>query len=266
MLRSVQIISTRGRAIFQRTNTGRYMASTTDVLAGHDPEQARLMQEELILVDEKDNPCGSISKKEAHLSANDLPLHRAFSLFLFDSEGRMLLQQRAATKVTFPSYWTNTVCSHPLQRPDENGESDDGDQVLGTKRAVIRKLGHELGVKAGELSVSDLHYMTRIHYRAESDGGIWGEHELDYVFFAQKKVNLDPQPNEVSAAKYVTKEELKHLFTQAKSSNVVSLTPWFQYIVNDFGWHWWDVLMNEGFDGLRKLRDTATIHRIESKQ
>ena len=79
-----------------------------------DPEQIRLMQEDLILVDLKDQEIGSRSKKDCHLNQN-LPdlLHRAFSVFLFNNKNELLLQQRSKEKITFPSSWTNTCCSHP---------------------------------------------------------------------------------------------------------------------------------------------------------
>lgn len=112
-------------------------------LKEYDEEQARLMAEMCILVDENDNRIGADSKKTCmydfffippsrhgyaksslclgHLmeNINKGLLHRAFSVFLFDSENRLLLQQRASEKITFPNMWTNTCCSHPLNTPSE---------------------------------------------------------------------------------------------------------------------------------------------------
>lgn len=102
-------------------------------------------------------------------------LHRAFSVFLFDSQNRLLLQQRAPSKITFPDLWTNTCCSHPLAVPGETG-SDFEAAVLGTKRAAQRKLNHELGIKADDVPLENFKFLTRIHYQAPSDGK-WGEHE-----------------------------------------------------------------------------------------
>lgn len=238
----------------------RNMKSPAHVLAGSDPEQIRLMSEEVILVDHEDKVVGSMSKKDSHLVSNDLPLHRAFSIFLFDTKGRMLLQQRAAEKITFPSFWTNTVCSHPLHMPSELGLNDNNNQVTGAKRAALRKLSHELGVKEGAVLLKDLHYMTRIHYRADCDGGLWGEHEVDYIFMAMKDIELEPEPNEVRAVRYVTQEELKTLFVEAKGSESLRFTPWFCHIVNEFGWDWWNTLLLKGTDGLQDLQDTKTVH------
>ena len=102
-------------------------------------------------------------------------LHRAFSVFLFDAKDRLLLQQRASEKITFPDMWTNTVCSHPLGVPGETG-ADLETAVQGVKRAAQRKLDQELGIKAKQIALEKFKFLTRIHYKAPSDGK-WGEHE-----------------------------------------------------------------------------------------
>ena len=80
-------------------------------------------------------------------------LHRAFSVFLFNSKNELLLQQRATEKITFPDMWTNTCCSHPLGIPGEGG-AELAEAVEGVKRAAQRKLDHELGIKAAHLHSS----------------------------------------------------------------------------------------------------------------
>lgn len=102
-------------------------------------------------------------------------LHRAFSVFLFDSKNRLLLQQRASEKITFPDMWTNTCCSHPLGVPGETGATLDT-AVQGVRRAAQRKLDQELGIKAAQVPLEKFQFLTRIHYKAPSDGK-WGEHE-----------------------------------------------------------------------------------------
>lgn len=102
-------------------------------------------------------------------------LHRAFSVFLFDSQNRLLLQQRASEKITFPDMWTNTCCSHPLGIPGETGAELEA-AVQGVRRAAQRKLNHELGIKAKQVPLDRFEFLTRIHYKAPSDGK-WGEHE-----------------------------------------------------------------------------------------
>lgn len=106
-------------------------------------------------------------------------LHRAFSAFLFDSQNRLLLQKRATEKITFPDMWTNTCCSHPLGVPTETGDTLEA-AVQGAKRAAIRKLDHELGIKAEQIPIEKFQFLTRIHYKAPSDGK-WGEHESESI-------------------------------------------------------------------------------------
>lgn len=106
-------------------------------------------------------------------------LHRAFSVFLFDPDtGKLLLQQRADEKITFPSMWTNTCCSHPLGIPGETGSTLSA-ATEGVKRAAVRKLDHELGIPAAQVPIEKFKFLTRIHYLAPSDG-LWGEHESEF--------------------------------------------------------------------------------------
>ncbi len=150
-------------------------AAIEEMMGDFDAEQVRLMEENCILVSEKDEELGPVTKKECHLWSNieQGMLHRAFSIFLFSPDGRLLLQQRADAKITFPGAFTNTCCSHPLytesERPVEN--------QLGLRRAIQRKLEHELGIPIGQVPLDNMKYLTRIHYKAPCDGGLWGEHE-----------------------------------------------------------------------------------------
>jgi isopentenyl-diphosphate delta-isomerase len=82
-------------------------------------------------------------------------LHRAFSVFLFNSENKLLLQQRADEKITFPDMWTNTCCSHPLAVPGELGYELE-DSIAGVKQAAQRKLEHELGIAAKDVCVLNI--------------------------------------------------------------------------------------------------------------
>lgn len=110
-------------------------------------------------------------------------LHRAFSVFIFrPSDGKLLLQQRAAEKITFPDMWTNTCCSHPLD--DFEAEKVEENQ-LGVKVAASRKLEHELGIPQTQTPIEKYQYLTRIHYLAPSNG-IWGEHEGAFLLLYLK--------------------------------------------------------------------------------
>ena len=110
---------------------------------------------------------------------NEGLLHRAFSVFLFDSKNRLLLQQRASEKITFPDMWTNTCCSHPLGVPGETGAALEG-AVQWVRRAAQRKQDNDLGIKAKGVQLDDFRFLTRIHYKAPSDGK-WGEHESEHL-------------------------------------------------------------------------------------
>ena len=154
-------------------------------------------------------------------------LHRAFSAFIFrPSDAKLLLQQRASEKITFPDMWTNTCCSHPLDDFEE--EKAEKDQ-LGVRVAASRKLEHELGIPKSQTPIDEFQYLTRIHYLAPSDG-VWGEHEgatiidlsymrhadhsnpVDYILFLTADVSVTPNLNEIRDYKYVSKEELQAMF------------------------------------------------------
>jgi len=217
--------------------------STNTDLEGYDEEQIRLMDEVCIVLDTDDNPIGSASKKVCHLMKNidEGLLHRAFSVFLFDSHNRLLLQQRASEKITFPDMWTNTCCSHPLGVPGETG-ADLKTAIMGVKRAAQRKLDQELGIKAAQVPIENFKFLTRIHYKAPSDGK-WGEHEIDYILFVKADVDLEPNVNEVKATRYVSPEAMKAMFKDDK----LKFTPWFKLICNSLLFEWWEHL-NDGLD------------------
>jgi len=181
-------------------------------------------------------------------------LHRAFSVFLFDHENRLLLQQRASEKITFPDMWTNTCCSHPLGVPGETGFGLT-ESVEGVKRAAVRKLEHELGIQSDMVPISEFRFLTRIHYLAPSDGK-WGEHEVDYILFIKpsKTVDLAVNPNEVRDSRFVSMEELKAMFKEPG----LKYTPWFKLICESMLYEWWDHLDS----GLEKYQGEKEIRRM----
>ncbi|KAK5000140.1 isopentenyl-diphosphate delta-isomerase idi1 [Elasticomyces elasticus] len=221
-------------------------------LDGYDEEQIRLMDEVCIVLDDDDMPIGSASKKTCHLMENIDKglLHRAFSVFLFDSKNRLLLQQRASEKITFPDMWTNTCCSHPLGIPGETGATLDA-AIAGVKRAAQRKLDHELGIKAAQVPIERFDFLTRIHYRAPSDGK-WGEHEIDYILFIKADVDVHANPNEVQDTRYVSEDDLKTMF----KDDALSFTPWFKLICQSMLFKWWEQLNGgvEQFKAEREIR------------
>jgi len=130
--------------------------------------------EEVILVNEQDQETGTIEKMEAHRKAL---LHRAFSIFIFNSKGEMLLQQRALGKYHSPGLWTNTCCSHP--RPGERVEE-----------AAARRLREEMGIETALTKIFDF------VYRTEFDNGLT-EFEFDHVYTGTYNGLLSPDKHEV---------------------------------------------------------------------
>ncbi|KAG5440602.1 hypothetical protein PCK2_000312 [Pneumocystis canis] len=224
-----------------------------DDLKRRDTEQQRLMNEPCILVDENDQMVGFASKKTCHFLKNIQKgmLHRAFSVFLFDKKGYLLLQKRANGKITFPSLWTNTCCSHPLGVSGEYGETMEK-SIEGVKRAAQRKLYHELGITANQVPLEKFHYLTRVQYKAQSDD-IWGENEIDYILFIQANVDLKLNPNEVETARYVSQDDLREML----NCKDFSFTPWFLLICHSFIFFWWDSLNN-----LNAIKNPLSIIRM----
>ena len=207
----------------------------------HDAEQVAFMTEECILVDESDAVTGSASKVTCHHGEG--VLHRAFSILIFDSEGRLLLQQRSPEKITFPGVWANTCCSHPLYCDSELETRD----ALGVKRAAQRKLGHELGIPETDAPLEDMVFMTRMLYRARASAE-WVEHEMDHIICLRADVEPVPNPNEIAKTRWVTQAELRELLASEH------IGPWFRLIAENLLPAWW-----ENLDDLAEMADTE-IH------
>ncbi|XP_007539627.2 isopentenyl-diphosphate Delta-isomerase 1 [Erinaceus europaeus] len=216
-----------------------------------DKQQVQLLAEMCILIDENDNNIGADTKKNCHLNENIEKglLHRAFSVFLFNTENKLLLQQRSDAKITFPGCFTNTCCSHPLSNPGELEEND----AIGVRRAAQRRLKAELGIPLEEVPPEEIQYLTRLYYKAQSDD-IWGEHEIGYILFMKKNVTLNPDPNEIKSYCYVSKEEVKELLRKAATGKIKLR---FKIITETFLFKWWDNLHN-----LNVFIDHEKIHRM----
>ncbi len=164
------------------------------------------MEEQVILVDEQDNPIGLMPKIEAHERAL---LHRAFSVFVFNENGDLLLQQRAASKYHSPLLWTNTCCSHP-----RDGESN--------IEAGKRRLQEEMGFSC------DLEEVFWFIYKAPFDNGLT-EHELDHVLIGQFNGEPVIDKSEVASYKWMSLSEIKkdiELYPE-------NYTAWFKIIFNE---------------------------------
>ncbi|EGT48847.1 CBN-IDI-1 protein [Caenorhabditis brenneri] len=188
-------------------------------LAQYDSQQVEYMQEACISVDESDRIIGAISKRDAHSTSQQrLILHRAFSVFSFTTDNKLLMQKRSAEKITFPNLWTNTCCSHPLHTHEEmNG-------VPGAKRAAIRKLEHELGITG--VTSSQFQMSGRYIYQAEMTGAPWGEHELDYALILRGvgAEQCEINENEVAEIREVDLEELRSWMSREPHA----FTPWLK--------------------------------------
>lgn len=158
-------------------------------------------EQDVILVDREDKPVGTMKKMEAHRKG---ALHRAFSIFIFDPRGRMLLQKRSAEKYHGGGLWTNACCSHPL--PEEGIES-----------AASRRLFEELGF------TTPLKKLFSFTYEAEVENGLI-EHEFDHVFIGvyDQKVKVDP--SEVADYAYEDMERIKWAIENQPSK----FTSWFK--------------------------------------
>ncbi len=144
------------------------------------------MAEELILVNERNRAIGRAEKWAVHREAR---LHRAFSIFLVDPSGRLLLQRRSRAKYHSGGLWANSCCGHP--RPGEP-----------TLAAARRRLGEELGAQAA------LRFGFRARYRTELPNGLT-ENEIVYVYFGVAPTSFALNPDEVAAVGWMTLSELK---------------------------------------------------------
>ena len=168
------------------------------------------MEEFVVLVNPEDQVLGLMEKQQAHI--NSL-LHRAFSVFLFNSKGEMLLQKRASGKYHSPLKWTNAVCSHP--RIEET-------YLEGAKR----RLKEELGIEA------DLSEKFSFIYKADVGNALW-EHELDHVFVGTFEDEFHLNQEEVEEVRYITIENLD----REMSEHPENFTEWFKIILEEYKHH-----------------------------
>ena len=142
--------------------------------------------EQVVLVDEQDHPIGLMEKQAAHIGPH---LHRAFSVFIFNSEGELLMQQRALSKYHSPGLWTNTCCSHPR----------DGETLA---EATSRRLMEEMGMRC------EMHEVYTFIYKAPVGQGLT-EHEFDHVWIGRSDDTPIINREEVESWKYMSLSDLK---------------------------------------------------------
>ncbi|WP_299007702.1 isopentenyl-diphosphate Delta-isomerase [uncultured Tenacibaculum sp.] len=164
------------------------------------------MKEQVILVDQQDNPIGLMEKIEAHEKAL---LHRAFSVFVFNDKNELMLQQRAAEKYHSPLLWTNTCCSH-----QRDGESN--------IEAGKRRLKEEMGFSC------ELEELFSFIYKAPFDNGLT-EHEYDHVMIGTFNDEPIVNPEEVASYKWMPLEEVKNDI----ENHPEEYTAWFKIIFKE---------------------------------
>jgi isopentenyl-diphosphate Delta-isomerase len=166
---------------------------------------------EVIIVNEKDQPQGVMEKMAAHQSGT---LHRAFSVFIFNKEGKLLLQQRAAGKYHGGLLWSNTCCSHPF--PGEE-----------THDAALRRLQEELGIVTPVEKIFDFIYEAKV----END---LIEHEFDHVFAGEYEGEINPDPAEVADYRFSDMIDVR----EELNTNRSLYTAWFQIVFPRIE-QWW---------------------------
>ncbi|RPI59891.1 MAG: isopentenyl-diphosphate Delta-isomerase, partial [Lysobacterales bacterium] len=157
---------------------------------------------QLILVDDHDREIGFKPKTDCHLGYG--VLHRAFSIFVFNSNNDLLLQQRSPAKMLWPGYWSNTCCSHPRR-----GEA--------MATAVTRRLTQELGFTC------PLEFLYKFKYQAQF-GAVGAEHELCSVYFGRHDGPVDVNVTEIAAWRFVGVDALERELATAPET----FTPWFK--------------------------------------
>lgn len=162
------------------------------------------MTEEVILVNQDDQPIGTMEKLEAHQKG---VLHRAFSVFLFNSNHELLLQQRAFDKYHSAGLWTNTCCSHP--RPGEDALT-----------AAHRRLEEEMGMHC------PLQFISKFQYKTHFNNGLF-EHEIDYIFVGRSDTLPQINTQEVNDFKYLSLQQIKTDITNRPEQ----YTAWFKLCI-----------------------------------
>jgi isopentenyl-diphosphate delta-isomerase len=158
--------------------------------------------EELILVDESDRVVGHLSNRACH--DGEGVLHRAFSVFIFNRQGKLLLQKRSSEKRLWPLFWSNSCCSHPRR-----GET--------MHEAVERRLLQELGMNG------EFEFLYSFQYRAKFED-IGSENELCWVFAGQSDGEPRPNPNEIADHRWIDPAQLD----DELRADPERFTPWFR--------------------------------------
>ncbi len=191
-----------------------------------DSSQLEMMKEMCMAVDENDRVIDSVSKIDCHRGKGIR--HRAFSVLIFDSEDRLLMQQRSLEKITFPGIWANSCCSHPLDIENENG-----DPVEGVIHASKRKMLQELGIPLEVSSNWEFNHIGRFEYSCRWDDD-WIEHEIDHVLIVRASPSLSINRNEIKDTKWLNHQEIIQMLEGENEWKDAIVAPWFRMIWKHF--------------------------------
>ena len=191
-----------------------------------DSSQLEMMKEMCLVVDENDKVIDSVSKIDCHRGKGIR--HRAFSVLIFDSEDRLLMQQRSIEKITFPGIWANSCCSHPLDIENENG-----DEIEGVIHASKRKMFQELGIPEEVSSSWDYNHIGRFEYSCRWDDE-WIEHEIDHVLVVRASPELSINENEIMDTRWLTHQEINEMLEGENEWKNSIIAPWFRMIWKHF--------------------------------
>jgi geranylgeranyl diphosphate synthase type I len=222
------------------------MATEEDGLDSHDSIQTEMMGEMCIVVDKEDMVTGTESKLNCH--KNKGIRHRAFSVLIFDTKGRLLVQKRSNEKITFPGVWANSCCSHPLNIKTENEGSE------GVKNAARRKLEQELGIPEEVTDQWTFHNIGRMEYSCRWDND-WIEREIDHVMVVIADADVDHNENEISDVLWADLSEISRMMNGEGEWGNEIIAPWFRLIWEKF------VIPNDcDPSALVKMRNTGIIY------
>ena len=201
------------------------MADEIDEVEDHDSIQAEMMGEMCLVVDSDDNVIGAETKLDCH--KDDGIRHRAFSVLIFDSLGRLLVQKRSSEKITFPGIWANSCCSHPLDIESENEGSN------GVKNAARRKLEQELGIPVDITETWSFHHIGRMEYSCRWDND-WIEREIDHIMVVHADTEVNHNENEISDVLWADSLEISRMMDGDGNWEDEVIAPWFRLIWEKF--------------------------------
>ena len=225
-----------------------------------------------IVVDSSDKVRFQATKQACHFKHG--LLHRAFSLFIFRqsphcAELELLIQQRSPVKLTYPSLWSNTCCSHPCTNYTKETIEHD---AIGVRHAAQRKVKHELGIDfTSKLPLKDIHFLTRIKYSAHNEPieNDWCEQEIDYILVSiipnsiqtDLLTFLNINAQEVAKVKWAKAQMINRSFVH----NPYRYTPWFRKLMQIglldklFNWASAKATHSQAFHSLDKAFDRNNI-------